>query len=83
MTALPYIRNITGIGLASTELGYPPEMFKDVYRTGTLLGLHKVAHAGGGECCCVSGQVQGLKKSSSRQNCSAGGIYVLRIASGY
>lgn len=45
-TALPYIREITGLGLASTELGNPPENYKDVYRTGTLLGLHKVAHAG-------------------------------------
>jgi adenosine deaminase len=44
--ALPYIRGISGLGLASAEVGNPPEAFKDVYNTGGLLGLHKVAHAG-------------------------------------
>jgi adenosine deaminase len=44
--ALPYIRGVSALGLASTELGNPPELFKDVYNTGGLLGLHKVAHAG-------------------------------------
>lgn len=44
--ALPYIRGISSLGLASTEVPYPPEAFKDVYNTGGLMGLHKVAHAG-------------------------------------
>jgi adenosine deaminase len=44
--ALPYLANITAIGLASTEVGYPPQDFRDVYRAASLLGLHRVAHAG-------------------------------------
>jgi adenosine deaminase len=44
--ALPYIRGVSALGLASAELGNPPEAYKDVYNTGGLLGLHKVAHAG-------------------------------------
>lgn len=45
-TSLPYITSIMGLGLASTEVGYPPQDFKDVYQAAGLLGLHKVAHAG-------------------------------------
>lgn len=45
-TSLPYLRHIMGLGLASAEVGYPPQDFVDVYRTASLLGLHKVAHAG-------------------------------------
>jgi adenosine deaminase len=44
--ALPYISGISALGLASAELGNPPEVYKNVYYTGGLLGLHKVAHAG-------------------------------------
>ncbi|KAF8068440.1 Pcca [Scenedesmus sp. PABB004] len=44
--SLPYVPRLAAIGLASTELGYPPSMFKRVYATAGLLGLNKVAHAG-------------------------------------
>jgi adenosine deaminase len=48
MQALPYVMALTGLGLASAEVGNPPGDFKDVYRAAGLLGLHKVAHAGEG-----------------------------------
>eukprot|EP00775_Hariotina_reticulata_P007145 gene7145-7360_t len=44
--ALPYVMDLTALGLASAEVGNPPGEFKDVYRAASLLGLHKVAHAG-------------------------------------
>ncbi len=37
---------IDGIGLDSAELGYPPELFVDVYARAREHGLHVVAHAG-------------------------------------
>ncbi|GAA2036828.1 adenosine deaminase [Agromyces tropicus] len=37
---------IDGIGLDSAEVGYPPSLFVDVYRTARDAGLHVVAHAG-------------------------------------
>ncbi|THG31118.1 adenosine deaminase [Naasia lichenicola] len=37
---------ILGIGLDSTEVGYPPELFTAVYARARDLGLHVVAHAG-------------------------------------
>ncbi|WP_353816177.1 adenosine deaminase [Agromyces sp. SYSU T00266] len=37
---------IDGIGLDSAEVGYPPSLFVDVYRTARAAGLHVVAHAG-------------------------------------
>jgi adenosine deaminase len=43
---LPYLPSIDGLGLASTEVGFPPEKFKQVYTAAGLLGLHKTAHAG-------------------------------------
>lgn len=48
---LPYLPSIEGLGLASTELGYPPEQYKKVYTAAGLLGLHKVAHAGAAYAC--------------------------------
>jgi adenosine deaminase len=51
----------TGLGLASTELGNPPENYRHVFKTAGLLGLHKVAHAGETEressrLCCLACQ---------------------------
>ncbi|GGF35363.1 adenosine deaminase [Subtercola lobariae] len=38
--------DIIGVGLDSTEIGYPPEIFELVYARARALGLHCVAHAG-------------------------------------
>jgi len=43
---LPYLGSIQGLGLASSEVGFPPEDYKGVYTAAGLLGLNKVAHAG-------------------------------------
>jgi adenosine deaminase len=43
---LPFREDIIGIGLDSTEIGYPPELFRDVYARAAAEGLHLVAHAG-------------------------------------
>lgn len=43
---LPYREHIIGVGLDSTEIGYPPELFVDVYARARAEGLHLVAHAG-------------------------------------
>lgn len=43
---LPFRSQIIGIGLDSTEIGYPPSLFKDVYARAAAEGLHLVAHAG-------------------------------------
>lgn len=37
---------IIGVGLDSSELGHPPELFTDVYARARAEGLHLVAHAG-------------------------------------
>jgi adenosine deaminase len=44
--ALPFRDQFIGIGLDSTEVGYPPSLFQDVYRRAAAEGLHLVAHAG-------------------------------------
>ncbi|MEO6349289.1 MAG: adenosine deaminase [Candidatus Limnocylindrales bacterium] len=43
---LPYREHIIGVGLDSTEIGYGPELFVDVYARAAAEGLHLVAHAG-------------------------------------
>ena len=43
---LPYREHIIGVGLDSTEIGYPPALFADVYARARAEGLHLVAHAG-------------------------------------
>jgi adenosine deaminase len=43
---LPFRADIIGVGLDSTEIGYPPELFADVYARASAEGLHLVAHAG-------------------------------------
>jgi len=37
---------IDGVGLDSTECGYPPSLFTEVYERSRAAGLHLVAHAG-------------------------------------
>ncbi len=44
--ALPFREKIVGIGLASSELGHPPEKFAKVYARCRQLGFRLVAHAG-------------------------------------
>jgi adenosine deaminase len=45
-TALPYRHKFIGVGLDSTEIGYPPSLFTEVYARAAAEGLHRVAHAG-------------------------------------
>jgi len=44
--ALPFREHFIGVGLDSTEVGYPPSLFTDVYAMAAAEGLHRVAHAG-------------------------------------
>ncbi len=44
--ALPFRDKFIGVGLDSAEVGYPPSLFRDVYRMAAAEGLHLVAHAG-------------------------------------
>ena len=44
--ALPMRDKIVGIGLASSEVGHPPEKFAKVYARARQLGFRLVAHAG-------------------------------------
>ncbi|MEO7556399.1 MAG: adenosine deaminase, partial [Acidimicrobiales bacterium] len=43
---LPFRDRFIGIGLDSTEIGFPATMFADVYARAAAEGLHLVAHAG-------------------------------------
>jgi adenine deaminase len=43
---MPFRGDIIGVGLDSTEIGYPPELFADVYARAAAEDLHLVAHAG-------------------------------------
>jgi adenosine deaminase len=45
-SALPYLKDITAVGLDSAELGNPPEKFSRVFAHAKHLGLKRVAHAG-------------------------------------
>ena len=42
----PYLDRITGVGLDSSELGFPPSLFQRVFASAAALGLKRVAHAG-------------------------------------
>ena len=42
----PYREHLIAIGLDSSEVGNPPELFAEVYRRAREAGLHLVAHAG-------------------------------------
>ena len=44
--ALPFRDKIVGIGLASSEVGHPPEKFERVFARCKSLGFRLVAHAG-------------------------------------
>ncbi len=44
--ALPYKDAFIGVGLDSSEVGFPPELFEDAYRLAGAEGLRRVAHAG-------------------------------------
>ncbi len=44
--ALPLRDKLVGVGLASSELGHPPEKFARVFARARALGLRLVAHAG-------------------------------------
>ena len=44
--AEPYLHLITGVGLDSSELGRPPNLFQQVFADAARRGLKRVAHAG-------------------------------------
>jgi adenosine deaminase len=44
--AMPFRDTFFGVALDSTELGYPPSLFTDVYAKAAAEGLHRTAHAG-------------------------------------
>ncbi len=44
--ALKYKDKIVGVGLASTEIGYPPELFEEVFAKARAEGFKTTAHAG-------------------------------------
>ena len=44
--ALPFKDKFIGVGLDSSEVGHPPEKFKQVFAKAKAEGLHLVAHAG-------------------------------------
>jgi adenosine deaminase len=37
---------VAGIGLDSSEVGFPPEIFREVYASATAAGIRRTAHAG-------------------------------------
>ena len=45
-SAEPHLDGIIAVGLDSSELGNPPELFEDAYNMARDLGLRAVAHAG-------------------------------------
>lgn len=44
--AKPYLDSIHGVGLDSSESGFPPSLFKNVFALARTAGLKTVAHAG-------------------------------------
>lgn len=42
----PFRDMIIGVGLDSTEVGYPPVLFRDVFARAAADGLHRTCHAG-------------------------------------
>lgn len=44
--SLPYQQHITGIGLASTEQGFPPSLFAKLFAMAKELGYRRSCHAG-------------------------------------
>ncbi|MEV7972800.1 adenosine deaminase [Cellulomonas sp. NPDC089187] len=43
---LPWRDRLLGVGLDSSEVGFPPSLFREVFARAAELGLHRVAHAG-------------------------------------
>ena len=41
-----HLDNVVAVGLDSSEVGFPPELFEDAYARARQLGLRTVAHAG-------------------------------------
>ena len=46
MNALKFKEDIIGIGIAATEIGYPPELFAEIYEAARNEGFKTTAHAG-------------------------------------
>ena len=46
MASEAYHGDLLGVGLDSSEVGFPPELFEGVYDRARAAGLHVVAHAG-------------------------------------
>lgn len=44
--AQPWIEQIAGVGLDSSEVGHPPSKFERVFAAAAAMGLKRVAHAG-------------------------------------
>lgn len=44
--AEPHLDRVIAVGLDSSEVGNPPELFEEAYSAARNLGLHAVAHAG-------------------------------------
>lgn len=44
--AEPHLEGVIAVGLDSSEVGYPPELFVEAYEIARSLGLRAVAHAG-------------------------------------
>ncbi|MEA2003300.1 MAG: adenosine deaminase [Actinomycetota bacterium] len=44
--SLPYRDQLIGVGLDSSEVGFPPELFVDVFARAGAEDFHRVAHAG-------------------------------------
>jgi len=44
--AMPFRDQFIGVGLDSSEVGFPPSLFTEVYKKAAAEGLHRVAHAG-------------------------------------
>ena len=61
--AEPHLENILGIGLDSSEVGFPPEIFKNIYKLAKEKGLRLVAHGGeeGDVQCYIKGAIDHLQ----------------------
>jgi adenosine deaminase len=58
---LPFRDHIIGVGLDSTEIGFPNPLFADVFARAAAEGLHLVAHAGEeGNAQCVAETLDSL-----------------------
>ncbi len=55
MQALPFKEHIKGVGLDSSELGFPPSLFQQVFELAAKEGFKLVAHAGAIiSVCCMT-----------------------------